>query len=191
MADPAPPGERLTTRLRRATAAAHAATEARLDLFRPGLTVARYADLLQRWLAFHEAWEPAAERWFARDGDFFPRRSKIGLLRRDLAACGRGPMGISCDLGRIEPKDHATALGTLYVVEGSTLGGRVLTPRIGTLLSLTPERGVAFFSSYGPQCAAMWAETKALLDQTPVGLHAHVTEAAAATFTRLGAWLVE
>ena len=183
--------DNLTAKLRRATAEAHATIESRLDLFKPGLTLARYAELLQRWLAFYAAWEPAAARWFASHGEFFPLRSKIEYLQRDLAACGYEPRHIPCDLGPIEPTDYPTALGTLYVTEGSTLGGQLVAPQVCALLPLTPADGAAFYSAYGSQTGLRWRETKDLLNQAPPEMHARVIEAATATFTWLGAWLTE
>lgn len=184
-------GEKLlSVKLRERCAGAHAEIERQLDIFRPGLTLLRYIQLLQRWLAFYAAWEPAAEKWFASRGNFFPRRSKIEFLQRDLAALGAAPRGDKCQLGTIEPTNYSTALGTLYVAEGSTLGGQIIAPRIGQLLSLTAENGAAFYHSYGSCIGEMWRETKGALDQAPVELHDHVIQAANDTFMWLGiGWL--
>jgi heme oxygenase len=44
----------------------------------------------------------------------------------------------------------------LYVLEGSTLGGQILTRQIHDQLGFTPEYGCQFFSRYGPRVYEMW-----------------------------------
>jgi heme oxygenase len=181
--------KKLTAQLREATRAQHIALEGKLDLFREGLTLAKYAALLNRWFVFLNTWEPAAKDWFSKQGDFFSSRSKLDLLRKDLAACNTHPSSEKCDLGSIAPADPATAIGTFYVLEGSTLGGQIIAPRIHQLLGLTPERGCAFFNGYGSQTGAMWSKTKAFLDQIPADHIDRVVAKANETFDWLSRWL--
>jgi heme oxygenase (biliverdin-IX-beta and delta-forming) len=57
------------------------------------------------------------------------------------------------------------ALGCMYVLEGSTLGGQILSREILIHLNLTPDAGGAFFSSYGSNVGPMWRRfTKSLED---------------------------
>jgi heme oxygenase len=181
--------KKLSVLLREATSASHIQLEQKMHMFRDGLTLPRYAALLNRWLSFLKAWEPAAASSFAQHGDFFSGRSKIELLHRDLAACNAEPSLLPCNLGPIQPTDDQTALGTLYVIEGSTLGGQIITPRVHEMLGLTPEHGSAFFNGYGRRTGEMWRETKSLIDQTTADRHARVVEKAAETFDFLGVWL--
>lgn len=57
-----------------------------------------------------------------------PWRPRIDLLKEDLCA-----MGLPMPVSQLEiPVNHAaTALGVLYVLEGSRLGGRILSGRVG------------------------------------------------------------
>lgn len=48
------------------------------------------------------------------------------------------------------------ALGMLYVLEGSTLGGRFILKNIQENLGLTEEKGVAYFSGYGNKTGSYW-----------------------------------
>ena len=59
---------------------------------------------------------------------------------------------------------HASSLGALYVTEGSTLGGRVITQMITKKLAITPDRGFSFFNSYGEETPAMWQKFKLLIN---------------------------
>jgi heme oxygenase len=44
----------------------------------------------------------------------------------------------------------------LYVIEGATLGGRIITRQLQTQLGLKPESGGAFFDGYGAQTGPYW-----------------------------------
>lgn len=54
----------------------------------------------------------------------------------------------------------AYALGYAYVIEGSTLGGRVILKHIAPTLNLQ-DKGVKFFSGYGAETGRFW---KSFLD---------------------------
>ncbi|TXD71199.1 biliverdin-producing heme oxygenase, partial [Mitsuaria sp. TWR114] len=56
------------------------------------------------------------------------------------------------------------AFGSLYVLEGSALGGQVLTPMLLARHGLTPERGAAYFHGFGERTGAMWREFRQLAD---------------------------
>ncbi|MFH7018403.1 biliverdin-producing heme oxygenase [Flavobacterium sp. FlaQc-47] len=48
------------------------------------------------------------------------------------------------------------ALGILYVVEGSTLGGRFILKNLETIPGLDQQKGVAYFSGYGNKTGSYW-----------------------------------
>ena len=195
----APPAEMptpLSLRLREATREAHERTENALDLFGPGLTIDRYARLLERWHGFESTWQRVAPAALGNvvPAEFLSPRRKLHLLRADLLACGRS--ADSLDRLPVVPddalpwNDAAGALGVLYVVEGSTLGGQHVAKRIKESLHLTPEHGLAYFSSYGPDVGVRWRETKRLLDSAPT-VQDGVIHSANAAFTFLGQWLTD
>ena len=72
-------------------------------------------------------------------------------LRADLGALGRPlPAPVSFRL-----PSFGEALGAMYVVEGSTLGGRTIVPHVRRALgSAVPT---AYFSSYGDRTMPMWS----------------------------------
>jgi heme oxygenase len=83
----------------------------------------------------------------------------------------------------------ADALGYVYVIEGSTLGGQVVLRDLGTRLSLTPEES-AFLRSYGAEVGRMWREVLAWLGQAMAdpAAEAAITTTAQETFSRLAGW---
>jgi heme oxygenase len=81
------------------------------------------------------------------------------------------------------------ALGRLYVLEGSTLGGTFIDRHLTGLLALTGVR-VRAFSPYGRETGAMWhAFRRAARDRVAAGGDpGRVVAAAQDTFAALAAW---
>jgi heme oxygenase len=58
-------------------------------------------------------------------------------------------------------------LGCLYVLEGSALGGRVISKRVKLTLGLGPATGGAYFHGLGRQTASHWSEFLTALNTIP------------------------
>lgn len=145
----------LPDRLRTATAAAHAALEDGLALLRPPLERARFIHALQGFHAFHTAWEPRVAALLGEAAAWLASRRRLALLERDLEALGARPdPGRRFDLGFLH--DRASAWGSLYVVEGSTLGGQVIAKALRRGAAWAPAEGLAYFNPHGRETAAMW-----------------------------------
>ena len=118
---------RRPARLRTGTAAEHEAVERTLDLLDPHLDRSRLTGVLTRMHGFWQAAEAGLDDWAAR---FPPTPRAVDLVR---AAAGRTCSPPTCDALGAAPADAAPALppvggtdealGRLYVLEGSTLGG--------------------------------------------------------------------
>lgn len=158
----------LAERLKQETAPAHRRLEALLQLDGE-LTRERYVEVLQGFAAFLVPWErqlaatlPAAWR------PFFDARRRAGRLDHDLQALGAAPAPPRA----VPLPDTATlggALGSIYVIEGSTLGARVIGPRLQARLGLTPEHGASWFAGHGDRTGAMWREFRLALGELPPG----------------------
>jgi heme oxygenase len=48
------------------------------------------------------------------------------------------------------------ALGILYVIEGSTLGGRYILKNIETIHGLDQQKGISYFTGYGNKTGSYW-----------------------------------
>ena len=88
----------------------------------------------------------------------------------------------------------ADALGVLYVIEGSTLGGRIIGRMLERSLGATQADGAAFYHSYGEDRGPKWAAYKAALDrfgdETPSETD-RVIGAASASFDAMESWMAE
>ena len=144
--------------LRSGTAAEHASLERTLDLLDPGLDRPRLTEVLERMHGFWQAAEAGLDAWAAR----FPadaghvsweRRRRAGLFAADLAALGRPGAASGPELP--PPAGTDEALGRLYVLEGSTLGGAFIDRHLATVPALSGLR-LRAFSPYGAETGAMW-----------------------------------
>jgi heme oxygenase len=129
--DPAPRAKPLIVALRHATAERHAAVE-RLPLMTalmaPTVTWEDYRLYLERMAQVYGTLEPlllaSLDEALAGHPDLMPAvRPKLPALLADLAALGLSPPSITVSRG---PGDLSEVLGGLYVLEGATLGSRVI-----------------------------------------------------------------
>ena len=178
-------------RLREETRSAHDGIERELEAFEAHRSLDRHRLLVARFFGFYAVWEPQVGASLADEAFFAPRR-KIPLLEQDLDFLGYDRRAIEalprCD----NPPSVASlpeTLGSLYVLEGSTLGGQVIARRLERSLGLSNGRGYAFFRSYGREVGAMWKAFGARLSALPSAAGDASVRSAQATFARLHSWL--
>ena len=135
--------------LRAATADRHRRLEDDLDLLADDLTPERWSAALRRLLAVVEPLEAAIDAGPPPIDDWAERR-RAALLRADAGDPDVAPSGALPDVSTT-----ARALGALYVLEGSTLGGRVVTAHVRRVLG--PDAGTRWFTAYGDEAPARWA----------------------------------
>ncbi len=56
----------------------------------------------------------------------------------------------------LEVHDLPSAVGVLYVMEGSALGGKVIAEAVSLGLGLTPKTGLSYHTGLGEQTLARW-----------------------------------
>lgn len=182
-------------RLKRETRAAHDRLEADLRLLDDPLSEDRFLRTLERFWGFHAVWEPAVGRALGDDG-FLAPRLKLDKLEADLVALGRtadqiARLPLCFEAAQLAPlpRRPATAIGTLYVLEGSTLGGQVISHALNAATWL-PANGLTYFDPYGARTGTMWRDFRdyAGRHSTPAA-DAEMVAAARATFERLHRWL--
>lgn len=180
--------------LRTETAVEHRITERALNLLDPDLGRPRLAAVLDRLHRFWLAAETGLDDWAAR----FPvdatalswsRRRRAGLFALDLRSLGAAtsPAAALPDLPGIPGTDEA--LGRLYVLEGSTLGGVLIDRHLAALPGLGDVRMRAF-SPYGADTGALWhaLRTATCARVAGGGDVATMVGSARATFAALAAW---
>lgn len=126
------------------------------------ISLLEYKHLLQAYLPLYERLESIISRALA---DYLPefdysQRFKTAWLHQDLLV-------MTCELRNsveiesyrpCEPSNASELIGLLYVLEGSTLGGQVISRLISQRFSIGAETGLRFFCGYGLQTQALWEE---------------------------------
>lgn len=156
------PPDAFLVRLRRETRGYHDRVERAVNLQQRLSTRSNYVRLLERFYGYYRPLESLmlseAVRLLGIDID---QRLKAPLLHRDLTALGHSEATIEA-VPRCERlpvlSDTGSRWGCLYVLEGATLGGRIVRRRVRERLGLSESCGCAFFSSYGESVGSRWAE---------------------------------
>lgn len=150
-----------------------------------------YAQLLNVFYGYFNPVEQQIEQQIGADILFdIEERRKSASLLNDLQSLGTIRRPNSCnDLPKIETV--VDALGAMYVLEGSTLGGQFISKMIAEKLGLTSENGISFFSGYGAETSSKWSNFKDLIDNYSGDQTAEdeVIKAANETFTKFKTWI--
>jgi heme oxygenase len=178
----------LTAELRARTAAEHQGLEAALDMLTLVREPERLRTLLERFYGFHAVWEPAIAA--SPVAAFAADRGRLACLRTDLVGLGLSEADLAA-LPRCRPAaalagTSARAIGSLYVMEGSTLGGQV----ISRALKDAGRESLAYFNPYGRETGARWRAFAAWAEDAAAGEDRETAVASAeATFALLRTWL--
>jgi heme oxygenase len=98
-----------------------------------------------------------------------PRRQKAELIFNDLIATGMSQKDIAgLPVHHFQEMSIAQAMGAMYVLEGATLGGRILYRHINETLGLNQESGASYFWGYGAETGIMWKIFLSALSHTAV-----------------------
>jgi heme oxygenase len=181
----------ILSRLKIETREHHLRVERDLGVMDRELDLEAYGAVLSRLFAFHCSWEPRVAA-LLDDETFFGPRRKLHLIERDLEVLGVGKPPAAAASALPALCDHADAMGSLYVLEGATLGGQIVAEHVERRLGLVRGEGSAYFRSYGKRVAERWRAFQSLLlaISSPATDDA-IVAAAVATFARLHAWLCE
>lgn len=123
--------------------------------------------------------------------DRFPdmdRRSRAENLLRDMEQTGLpAPPPQRCEeLPVID--SFGKALGALYVLEGSTLGGRIIAAMLARTLG--DDKSLSYFNSYGNETGGMWTSFRDFLDSdATASIHEEIVQSAQATFLTFKNWI--
>lgn len=179
----------LSTILKEQTAKEHQQLEVSLvQTLKQMRHTSEYVQLLKTFYGYYTPIEPLLDKHI--NESIIPQyneRRKADLLMQDVQHFGGDDAVQLCTT--LPPINNMyQALGVMYVLEGSTLGGQIITKMIMKGLNLPNEDGVAFYSGYGAETPAMWASFKDALNKYED--HAEeIVEAARQTFVTFKDWI--
>ncbi len=176
--------------LEQRTEADHRTVESAVPLMHDGLSLGQYTQCLQRMYGIVAAWEEraaeVAPQWLQ---PALRARQRKALLERDLEWLG---VAAKKDGRPSLPSmnDLPSLLGTMYVMEGSKLGGQLIGRHVEATLHLSSARGNSYFYGNGDRTGLLWKEFCEMLrvripeDQTEM-----VVSSAKAMFATFGEWM--
>jgi heme oxygenase len=189
--------------LRTRTKAAHASMEKVPILGRllaPDLTTEEYVSVLDSMHAFHRAFEPeiAATLAGVPQAASVLAVSRLPDLLADLAWFGVSPSPVPPPIPRLNAP--AEALGALYVIEGSILGGRVIARHVADSLGVRSGEGCSYYGGRtADQARDRWQLLCDLLEgygerdggasSSLLPIDEAMAEAACGTFDSLDRWM--
>jgi len=197
-AAPPPRPSTLGERLRHETRDLHDRIEANPRfgrLMATDLTRDEYRQLLVAMLGHHrpvEATLAAASQLLPAALEIRDRLRRTALLEADLRALDLDDAAIATLPTCLPPAltEAEAAWGTLYVLEGATLGGQVIARHLTATLGIGPANGAAALVPYGDQTGPRWRAFKAALEAAAPDLDPDaVVDAARLAFTRLDDWM--
>jgi heme oxygenase len=155
----------ISSSLKNDLAVIHAELEQLMQIPERIKTVGDYLACLEMYFGiFQPLEELLATRsgWVALGIDFDERRRTPALVA-DIAALG----GVTIPAAIQQPRKllpFAEALGAFYVLEGSTLGGRLILRALERTLGAGLSGATRFFEGHGARTASQWVAFKQVLD---------------------------
>lgn len=172
--------------LRRRTAPDHQRIESLLGL-QEAFELGWYGRVMVGFESFLAQWEPHMRAALPpHRHEWFDARRRHSLAQRDLVALGLArddaPAG-----WRIPLESPSAALGSLYVMEGSSLGGQLIARQLLRQHGRDGASGAAYFSGARERTGSQWREFLDLLarDDADGADHDAACAAACATFGAL------
>jgi len=152
--------DNILSKLRTQTGTLHAELEktplskALLD---DNVSVENYVAYLQKMRGVLDFYENRVFPVLAETLPDLPERQKLSLIDADLG-------NLLPDTAEPLPFENPKALnsqvpyalGCLYVMEGSTLGGKVILKHVSKKLGIEPDKGGSFFDGYGNETGRFW-----------------------------------
>jgi heme oxygenase (biliverdin-IX-beta and delta-forming) len=170
----------------------HDSIERSLNLMDGNVDRHRYVRFIERSYGFVASCERQLDLERAPEALEVERRLKTPLLRNNLASLGYTAESIDrvplCDT--LPPVGSwPSALGYFYVLEGSTLGGQLLSRHLRSSLGLSDE-ALAFLNGYGGGTGPMWKGMIGVLEAAMMepDAAAAITKSARETFILLERW---
>lgn len=178
-------------KLRQETAESHQKLEANelsQAILSPSVTIAEYQVYLRALWGVTSSCERQIFPAISHVIPDLEKRHKADLIIADLITTGVPLQTVDAmPAHQFEFASTAEALGIMYVLEGSTLGGRILYKHMHDMLGLTPENGAAYFWGYGQETGNLWKTFISSLTQfvNEEGSSVEIIESAKKTFTTI------
>jgi heme oxygenase (biliverdin-IX-beta and delta-forming) len=159
----------ITNRLRTETSHWHEQTEQvafSAEIMSGTLTPEQYVMLIANNYRLHFMAEQALRKFGIPESlpelDF-GKRSRLKMLESDMHSLGLAMPHFSDDENPFELNDEYEALGLMYVLEGSTLGGRVILKTLHKNPAFEGISAFRFYEGHGEETGLYWKKFQEVL----------------------------
>lgn len=126
-----------------------------MSIMSPDMKIEEYANYLKLMHDVHQDTEETIFPLFTNLIDDIEQRRKKQLIEADLSFLNYD-VTTAEKVFKAENFSVPFALGILYVVEGSTLGGRFILKNVSRVPQLSGDKGVSYFNGYGEKTGFFW-----------------------------------
>lgn len=126
-----------------------------MSIMSPDMKIEEYAKYLNLMHDVHADTEETVFPLFSGLLDDLEQRRKKQLIEADLSYLNYDVTSFE-KVFKTENISIPFALGILYVVEGSTLGGRFILKNVSKVPQLSGDKGVSYFNGYGDKTGSFW-----------------------------------
>jgi heme oxygenase len=178
--------------LKERTQDTHELLEDAVPVLHSGFGLNSYIQLLERFYGFWAPMESSLSQVkILEHPDLdIAGRMKSSMLESDLQFFGRQPSDVPRCKNLPSTTNFPRCIGCLYVLEGSTLGSRIISKALLSNLGLTATSGASFFNAYGDSVGRRWNEFRTFVTAHAAPVDAEeIVAAARETFVSLLEWL--
>jgi heme oxygenase (biliverdin-IX-beta and delta-forming) len=153
----------LNEQLKESTHPSHVALEKKMVVMVKKIRTRQdYVKFLKLMYGYYSALEKRVQEYLS-DPEIDKRRKAERLLE-DISHFENSSTPDLCN--ELPPiRSHAEALGAMYVMEGSAMGGKIIAGMIKGQAGIDGPSGFSFFNGYGEDTGRMWEEFKAFLNR--------------------------
>jgi len=147
-----------------------------------------YEELLRLFYGYYAPLEPLLNAYIS-DAVIpsYSQRRKSAAILNDINTISSGVDDFKQCTDLPEIKDTIQALGALYVMEGSTMGGTIIAKMLNKQADIQDD-ALNFFNGYGEQNIPMWQSFIAAVNDYAVNDEEKIVNAANETFAKMERW---
>ncbi|MFD0748714.1 biliverdin-producing heme oxygenase [Mucilaginibacter calamicampi] len=183
----------LTEKIKTATLQYHQETEKILiGKMKSMRSLNDYSAILKLFYGYFGGLEQRVDQYIdANNLSDYAGRRKTAALATDIEALGE-TLPRKAEGGELPTiENELQAFGALYVIEGSTLGGKIISKMVQQHLGITDGKGLSFFDGYGDDTGKKWSAFQQALNNIGMSPEREDAVIAAAndTFAKFRDWL--
>ncbi|MBN8788578.1 MAG: biliverdin-producing heme oxygenase [Terrimonas sp.] len=147
-----------------------------------------YEKLLRLFYGYYAPLEPLLNKYINNNiVPAYNQRRKSDTILKDINTISSGAINFRKCGNLPQVNDVIEALGVLYVMEGSTMGGTIIAKMLNKQAAIPPE-SLTFFNGYGEDNLPMWQSFIAAVNERAANNEEKIVKSANDTFSKMEEW---